>query len=80
MATIHRRVIAEKIQALMHKGSKDVVTFSWAEFYDVAERERIKETFKENLASDLRKLSMLINYGQSIVLVAKDFRFAPLKA
>lgn len=78
MAIPHREV-AENIQEQMRKHGVDVVTFTWPEFYKVSGRQRIKTEFQSDLASSLKTLGLLINYGSSVVLVAKDFGFARIK-
>jgi hypothetical protein len=71
--------VAEEIQELLRKNGKDVVTLPWPDFYKLAGRERMKDEFTSTLATRLRELGLLVAYGQSVVLVAKDFRFAVVK-
>ena len=71
--------VAEKIQELMRKGGVDVVTFTWPDFYKVSGRERIKVEFQADITSSLKALGLMINFGSSVVLVAKDFSFARIK-
>ncbi len=70
-------VIAENIQANLQQSGKDVITIPWDRFYVVADRDRIKEAFQDSLAKELKKRSLLINYGNAVVLVGKDYNFAP---
>jgi hypothetical protein len=79
MALPHSEV-AERIQELMRKNSgADVITLTWPDFYKVAARERIKVEFQSDLAASLKALGLLINFGSTVVLVAKDFTFARVK-
>jgi hypothetical protein len=78
MAIRHSEV-AESIQELMRKNGVDVVTFTWPDFYKVSGRERIKVEFQTDLAASLKALGLLINFGSTVVLVAKDFSFARIK-
>lgn len=71
--------VAEEIQELLRKNGKDVVTLSWPDFYKVSGRERIKDEFTGGLTKSLRELGLVVVYGQSMVLFAKDFRFAVVK-
>lgn len=73
------QTVAEEIQELLRKNGKDVVTLSWPDFYKISGRERIKDEFTAALSKSLRDLGLLVAYGQSVILVAKDFRFATLK-
>lgn len=69
--------IATDIQASLQQSGKDVLTIPWDRFYAVADRDRIKEAFQESLAKELKKRSLLINYGNAVVLIGKDYNFAP---
>jgi uncharacterized FlgJ-related protein len=71
--------VAEDIQELLRKNAIDVVTIPWPDFYKLAERERIKDAFMEELRSKLREHALLISYGQAVVLIGKDFKFSPVK-
>lgn len=71
--------VAEEIQELMRKNSKDVVTLPWPDFYKVAGRERMKDAFMADLSQKLREFGLLISYGQAVVLIGKDFKFSTVK-
>lgn len=71
--------VAEEIQSLLQKNGKDVITFPWPDFYEVAGRERMKDAFKSELDKALRMHGLLISYGQAVVLVGKDFKFSTVK-
>lgn len=71
--------VAEDIQSLLQKNGRDVITLSWPDFYEVADRERMKDAFKADLDRTLRGHGLLICYGLSVVLVAKDFKFSAVK-
>ena len=73
------QTVAEEIQELMRKNAKDVVTLPWPDFYKVAGRERMKDAFMTDLRQKLRELGLLVCYGQSVVLVGKDFKFSTVK-
>ena len=73
------QTVASEIQEVLRKNAKDVVTFPWPDFYKVAGRERMKDAFTAELTVCLREFGLLINYGQSVVLVAKDFKFSTVK-
>jgi len=71
-------LIAEKIITLIQKQGADYVTIPWHEFYDLVERERIKDTFKERLEKELKKKSFLIIEGSTVIVISKDFNSHPL--
>lgn len=69
--------VAASVQELMRRQNKDVLTFSWPEWYEVVERKRIKDAFTSELEEAFRSHCLLLCHGQAIVLVAKDFKFSP---
>lgn len=71
--------IADECVERLRVHGKDVVTFSWPEFYALAGRQRMKPGFLSGLVAALRQHSLLLAQGQAAVLVAKDFNFSPLK-
>lgn len=71
--------IAEEIQELLRKNTKDVITIPWSDFYKLSGRERIKNAFMEELSKKLREFALLISYGQAVVLIGKDFKFSTVK-
>jgi len=72
-------VVAEDIRDLMNTNHKNVVTFQWGQMYRVADRERWKESFQIQLTEELRKLSLLSMFGNTVVVIAKDYNFEPLE-
>lgn len=71
--------VAEDIQELLRKNALDVVTIPWPDFYKISGRERIKDAFMAELTQKLREFGLLINFGQVVVLIGKDFKFATVK-
>lgn len=71
--------VVDEIKNLLNRGGLDVLTLTWPEFYKIADRERIKVEFTTELSAAMKASSLLIVYGNAVVLVAKDYRFAPLK-
>jgi hypothetical protein len=76
---IKAAVVAQEIQNLIRMHKVDVLTFTWVDFYKIAGRERVKDAFTVELSAQLRTLGLLISYGNAVVLVGKDFQFAPVK-
>jgi hypothetical protein len=71
--------IAEDVQDKMRRQGVEVLTIKWPDFYDLADRTRIKEEFQKSLSAELGMKSLLISYGQAVVVIAKDFNFSPMK-
>lgn len=71
--------IAEEILNVMNRRGINTITYRWPQFYELVERERIKEGFQHTLAQALEQHSLLVSYGKAVVLVAKDYDFAPAK-
>jgi hypothetical protein len=62
---------------MVNNSNKDVLTIQWDKMYKLAGRERWKEAFQDNLTAELRKMNMLIVFGSSVVVIAKDYNFSP---
>ena len=73
------KAIADEISDQMRKNSLDVLTMRWPAFYTLCERDRMKESFLEALAAQLKIQSILLARGHAIVVFVKDFDFAPLR-
>jgi hypothetical protein len=69
---IHSSKVAAKVQAYMNKNSLSSLQVPWADFYTLVERGAIREAFKTELVSALKKESILISYGESVVAIMKD--------
>ena len=65
-------------QHLLNSKGLDLVTLTWPEFYKLSDRERMKEEFMSELSKQLKAASLLIAYGNATVILAKDYKFAPL--
>lgn len=79
MALKNAAGVAEDLQELLRTNNKDVVTITWPDFYKVTGRDRIKDAFTKELGEKLKDHGLLLNCGQSVVLVAKDFKFSQVK-
>lgn len=69
--------VVDDLRDLLNRKGKDVLTLSWPEFYKIAERERMKEAFTESVVLKAKESSLIVNFANAIVLVAKDYKFAP---
>jgi hypothetical protein len=69
--------VADTLNEMMQFSGGDAITLNWNEFRKVIQRERIKEAFKEDLGAKMRDHGLLIGYGAAVVLIAKDYKFAP---
>jgi hypothetical protein len=65
-------------QNMLNSRGIDLVTLTWPEFYKLSDRERMKEEFMSELSKQLKSASLLVAYGNAIVILAKDYKFAPL--
>ena len=72
--------ISEKIIDTIRKQSSDndYVTIAWNKFYDLTERDRIKDAFMASLKKELKKRSFLMVAGSSVIIIAKDFNSNPI--
>ena len=71
--------VAKDIRDIMNKNHKNVVTFQWDQMYEIADRERWKNSFQDQLTEELRNISLLSTFGNAVVVIAKDYNFEPIK-
>jgi hypothetical protein len=73
----HVKDIAVDIDGFMKRKTLNVWTLPWDQLYDVAERERIKEAFQEDLRNALRVHGLLVSYGTNAITIHRDANFGP---
>ncbi len=71
------RDIAAEIDGFMKKKTLNVWTLPWAQLYEVADRERIKEAFQTDLRAALKVHTLAITYGDNAVVIHRDGNFGP---
>jgi len=71
------REIADEIIQSIRQSGNDAVTYPWQDFYEICERERIHDSFMKKIINQLREQSFIMAQGSSVVLIAKDFNWAP---
>ncbi len=71
--------VAEDIRDMMNRNHKNVMTLQWDQMYEVADRERWKDSFQNQLTAELRNISLLATFGNAVVVIAKDYNFEPVK-
>lgn len=69
--------IALDIDGFMKQKTLNVWTLPWGQLYKVAERERIKEAFQEDLRNALKAHSLQISFGINAVTIHRDSNFGP---
>lgn len=67
------------LQEMLNKQGRDCITLKWAQFYDVIERDRMSTEFMNEVAKKAKESSILVCYGNAVVLVAKDYAFSVMK-
>ena len=70
---IHSSKVAEKILDYMGKNNLTTFAVPWGDFYTLVERGAIRKAFQDELVDALKKESILISYGQTIVSITKDY-------
>jgi len=71
------RDIAVDIDGFMKKKTLNVWTLSWAQLYEVTERERIKPAFLEDFRATLKNNGLEITYGINAIVIHRDSNFGP---
>ena len=69
--------LVEELSRELRSQGKDVLTYSYPGFYSLADRDRLRDSFKSEFARALKGHALLVAWGQSIVAVMKDYRFSP---
>lgn len=71
--------VSDTLNDLLQSSGLNAITLNWNEFKRVTERERVKEAFKNELGLKMREHGLLLGYGAAVVIVAKDYKFAPVQ-
>jgi len=71
--------VADEIRDTLFKADVSSITYSWPDFYEACDREKMKESFKNDLCNQLSTRSVAIAYGNVAIIVSKDYNFAPVK-
>ena len=71
------QMVSEDLRNALFNSDLNAITYSWPEFNKACSRVRMKDAFTEELRSELASRSILIAYGMSAVVLAKDYNFAP---
>lgn len=78
MATSPSKAV-DLIRDEINKSSSDVITLQWNEFYSVVDRERMGDEFMRNLSRKAKESGLHVSFGNSVVVIAKDYPFNPRK-
>lgn len=65
--------IADDIRDFLGREGISAWVVPWEDFYKVVERDRIRDVFRDKLQLELSKRSILISYGQAVVMIGKDY-------
>ena len=71
--------VAEHFVESLRSTGRDVITIEWPEFYRLAERQRLRSEFLDDVGLILRKHGLLMGSGLTVLIVAKDVDFAPFE-
>jgi hypothetical protein len=69
--------LADELNRELRAQGKDVLTYSYPGFYSLADRDRLRDSFKDEFERALKGHALLVAWGQSIVAILKDYRFSP---
>lgn len=69
--------ISTDVDGFMKRKTLNVWTLPWAQLYKVAERERIKEAFQNDLRTALKAHGLEVTYGINAVTIHRDANFGP---
>lgn len=70
--------VLNEMRDLLQRSGKESGTLSWARLYEVSGRDRLKEPFLDELAKKAKEQSFVVHYGNTNIVIAKDYAFNPL--
>lgn len=74
-------LIVDEMNDAMRNRSGYCLTIPWPEFYELAERQRLKEAFLDRVRTRaLDRCQLVVAYGWNVVVVSHDTNFAPSEA
>lgn len=69
---------SSEITDILRKNGNEAITFTWEQFYEITKRQRLRDAFLDGVSNALKKNDIHIIYGNSVVIVARDYRWAPV--
>jgi hypothetical protein len=70
--------IASDLNEKLRRSGKPVVTLTWPTFYDVCERDRLKDAALAGIQEHASgSFQLIISYGRNAVVVCHDRNFQP---
>jgi len=72
--------LADSIVQHMRLNNQNVLTLRWSDFYQLCERDRLRQGFLEGLAESLADSSVVLARGKATVAFVNDFDFAPYRS
>ena len=71
-------LIVDEMNDALRKRSGYCLTIPWSDFYELAERQRLKEAFLDRVRTRaLDRRQLVVAYGWNVVVVSHDSDFAP---
>lgn len=71
------REVMEELDDRLRKTDQSYLTLPWKEFYTLCGRERIKRPFEDSIQQEASGRSLIVGYGQNVVVVCPDRNVAP---
>jgi hypothetical protein len=70
--------VADILNDELRKKGGDIITIPWSTFYEIAERQRMKPPFQDEVKNEAQaKYQLLVGYGLHVVVVCHDRNFRP---
>lgn len=68
---------AEHLNELVRKSGREYITLTWERFYEVCERERLKQPFIDQVQETASgQFQLIVAYGHNAIIVCHDRNFA----
>ena len=69
--------IVDELNEMLRKGGRPLMTLTWPEFYQICERERLKQPIMDGIREEASgKFQLVVAYGQNAVVICHDRNFA----
>lgn len=69
--------IVDDLNEMLRKAGRPFMTLTWPEFYEICERERLKQPLMDGVREEASgKFQLVVAFGQNAVVVCHDRNFA----
>ena len=72
--------IVDDLNEMLRKSGRPYITLTWPEFYDICDRERLKQPLLDGVREAASgQFQLIVAFGHNAVVVCHDRNFAPAR-